>query len=111
MINKQWLLNVLESKQQYAKEMLDKSKGLSFDKYYIGYCDMIGEILEYLKEEFETKNDDLEVVEIQDIEQISINENGTLGFPNGNWTARNMDKAFAIKINELIKAVKEIKQR
>lgn len=35
-------------------------------------------------------------------EKITINDNGTLGFPNGQWTARNMDKAFAVKINQLI---------
>lgn len=39
------------------------------------------------------------------IEEITINENGTLGFSNGNWTARNMDKEFASKINEIVKTV------
>lgn len=39
-------------------------------------------------------------------EKISINENGTIGFPNGQWTARNMDKAFAMKINSIIDYLK-----
>lgn len=39
-------------------------------------------------------------------EKITINENGTIGFPNGQWTARNMDKAFAMKINEIIDYLK-----
>lgn len=43
--------------------------------------------------------------EDKEIEKININDNGTIGFPNGQWTARNMDKAFAIKINELIDKV------
>ena len=35
----------------------------------------------------------------------------TLGFPNGEWTARNMDKAFAIKINELIDEINNLKEK
>lgn len=35
------------------------------------------------------------------IEKITIREK-TIGFLNGEWTARNMDKAFAMKINEII---------
>ena len=56
-------------------------------------------------------NNEIEIIEEdKEIEEISINENGTLGFPNGNWTARNMDKAFAYKINQLVKAVNELKK-
>ena len=49
-------------------------------------------------------NDEVEIIEKEKKipEKITINENGTLGFPNGEWTARNMDKAFAIKFNEII---------
>jgi hypothetical protein len=39
-------------------------------------------------------------------EKITINDNGTIGFPNGEWTARNMDKAFAMKINSIIDYLK-----
>lgn len=51
---------------------------------------------QYLNEEVEIIEED------KKIEKIKLNYNGTLGFPNGEWTARNMDKAFAIKINEII---------
>lgn len=54
----------------------------------------------------EVLNDEIEIIEeTKEIEKIVINENGTIGFPNGEWTARNMDKAFAFKINELVKQV------
>lgn len=43
------------------------------------------------------------------IEKITVREK-TLGFPNGEWTARNMDKAFAIKINELIDEINDLKK-
>ena len=50
---------------------------------------------------------DFEVIEGEKIpEKITINENGTIGFPNGQWTARNMDKAFAMKINSIIDYLK-----
>jgi len=50
-------------------------------------------------------NDYVEIIEgPKKIEKITIRDK-TLGFPNGEWTARNMDKAFAIKINELIDEV------
>lgn len=47
----------------------------------------------------------------KEIEKIIINNN-TLKFPNGGgqWTARNMDKAFAIKINELIDEVNKLNE-
>ena len=43
------------------------------------------------------------------IEKITVREK-TLGFPNGEWTARNIDKAFAIKINELIDEINNLKE-
>lgn len=55
-------------------------------------------------------NDKVEVIEKpKKIEKIIIREK-TLGFPNGEWTARNMDKAFAIKINELIDKVNKLEE-
>ena len=51
-----------------------------------------------------------EIEEPKKIEKITIREK-TLGFPNGEWTARNMDKAFAIKINELIDEIKNLKEK
>ena len=55
-------------------------------------------------------NDEVEIIEEEkEIEKITIREK-TIGFPNGEWTARNMDKAFAVKINELIDEVKKLKE-
>ena len=48
------------------------------------------------------------IEEPKKIEKITVREK-TLGFPNGEWTARNMDKAFAIKINELIDEINNLK--
>lgn len=55
-------------------------------------------------------NDEVEIIEeSKKIEKITVREK-TLGFPNGEWTARNMDKAFAIKINELIDEINNLKE-
>lgn len=64
----------------------------------------IEQVIEFL-------NDEVEVIEEQKkIEKITVREK-TLGFPNGEWTARNMDKAFAIKINELIDEINNLKEK
>ena len=55
-------------------------------------------------------SDYVEIIEeSKKIEKITVREK-TLGFPNGEWTARNMDKAFAIKINELIDEINNLKE-
>lgn len=55
-------------------------------------------------------NDEIEIIEEpKKIEKITIREK-TLGFPNGEWVPRNMDKAFAIKINELIDEINKMKE-
>lgn len=55
-------------------------------------------------------NDEIEIIEgPKKIEKITVREK-TLGFPNGEWTARNMDKAFAIKINGLIDEINSLKE-
>ena len=52
--------------------------------------------------------DEVEIIEEPNkIGKITVREK-TLGFPQGEWTARNMDKAFAIKINELIDEVNKL---
>ena len=58
-------------------------------------------------------NDEVEILEEEKKipEKITINDNGTIGFPNGQWTARNMDKAFAIKINEIIDYFEYLKSK
>ncbi len=56
-------------------------------------------------------NDEVEIIEEpKKIEKITVREK-TLGFPNGEWTARNMDKAFAIKINKLIDEINNLKEK
>lgn len=55
--------------------------------------------------------DEIEIIEEpKKIEKITVREK-TLGFPNGEWTSRNMDKAFAIKINELIDEINNLKEK
>ena len=54
---------------------------------------------------------EVEIIEEQKkIKKITVREK-TLGFPNGEWTARNMDKAFAIKINEIIDKINNLKEK
>ena len=65
-------------------------------------------IIEDLLGEIEHKEEMIE--EPKKIEKITVREK-TLGFPNGEWTARNMDKAFAIKINELIDKINSLKEK
>lgn len=81
-----------------------KTKGI----YYS--CDELNEIFEECLV-LEDLNDTVEIIEeSKKIEKITVGEK-TLGFPNGEWTARNMDKAFAIKINELIDEINNLKEK
>lgn len=71
--------------------------------HYDEYGDNIKNSIAY---DLSNLDDEIEIIEEDNkIEKISINDNGTLGFPNGQWAARNMDKGFAFKINELIDKV------
>lgn len=73
--------------------------------------ELINEIIVKINEYYSglTLNDEVEIIEEpKKIEKITVREK-TLGFPNGEWTARNMDKAFAIKINELIDKINNLK--
>ena len=59
----------------------------------------------------ECLNEEVEILdEPKKIEKITVREK-TLGFPSGEWTVRNMDKAFAIKINELIDEINNLKEK
>ena len=81
-----------------------KTKGICYR------CDELNEIFEECFV-FEDLNDTIKIIEEpKKIEKITVREK-TLGFPNGEWTARNMDKAFAIKINELIDEIKILKEK
>lgn len=77
------------------------------------YINDIGGFFQHLFNDSPTNdfiNDEVEIIEEdKKIEKITIREK-TLGFPNGEWTPRNMDKAFAIKINELIDEVNKMKR-
>lgn len=82
---------------------LDGNEDESY-RYYLSKCflesSMFDKCIKILDEEDE----------FEDIEEITIRDT-TIGFPNGEWTARNMDKAFAIKINQLIKNQNKIIER
>lgn len=80
------------------------------DYYCCYYHDGMG-LFEYIFEKStQFLNDKVEIIEEpKKIEKITVREK-TLGFPNGEWTARNMDKAFAIKINELIDEINNLKE-
>ena len=77
----------------------DKDKDENYS-YHLGDCFLEGTMFDNVIEIIE---------EEKEIEKITIREK-TIGFPNGEWTARNMDKAFAVKINELIDEVKKLKE-
>lgn len=77
-----------------------------YSEYYQDYRTLQNQV--YLEE---CLNDEIEIIEEpKKIEKITVREK-TLGFPNGEWTARNMDKAFAIKINELIDEINNLKEK
>ncbi len=85
-------------------------------------CDFIFNGYTYLSDEKEQQNIywclysealnyEIEIIEEpKKIEKITVREK-TLGFPDGEWTARNMDKAFAIKINEIIDEINNLKEK
>ena len=82
----------------------------NYEKDY--FCKQINHSLESIIGEYMFSNLNLEIEIIEEekeIEEITIRDN-TLGFPNGEWTARNMDKAFAYKINELVREVNKLKK-
>ena len=100
----------------YLKDLAEGKKLPHFilqgEEYYIGAdgflkidCDDVEWMIykDWLNEEIELLEEDAFI----DIEEITIRDK-TIGFPNGAWTARNMDKAFSIKINEIIKNQKKI---
>ena len=106
------LLNKIADGKELPKKFMckghlyyrEKTKGVCYR------CDELNEIFEECFV-FEDLNDTIEIIEEpKKIEKITVREK-TLGFPNGEWTARNMDKAFAIKINELIDEINILKEK
>ena len=91
---------------KYEDRVLEYNEELEDYNYYYNKG-----LFEY---KFETSmqflDDEIEIIEeLNKIEKITVREK-TLGFPNGEWTARNMDKAFAIKINEIIDEINKLKE-
>lgn len=92
--------NIIYAYSEYDKDYLEYPFS---NEEYKGLFDMRDSILTQFL------NDKVEIIEEpKKIEKITVREK-TLGFPNGEWTARNMDKAFAIKINELIDKINNLK--
>lgn len=44
-----YLMEILNEKKQYALNNYNKNKNTSSGSYYMGYFDMIGEIVEYFE--------------------------------------------------------------
>ena len=95
------LFNKIANGEELPKKIKYKN-----DIYEYEHYDYFGINRGYLFDRYNVSgilNDEVEIIEENKIpEKISINDNGTIGFPNGEWTARNMDKAFAMKINSII---------
>ena len=113
------LLNMIanmENKEDVPREIKCRDEIWKFDQIVQDYMNVDnGDFLftsAFIGEAKIGLNQKVEIIEEKkEIEEIIIN-NGTLKFPNGGgqWTARNMDKAFAIKINELIDEVNKLKE-
>lgn len=102
------LLNKI-AKGDIPKKFIYDDKQWEYDEKIKDYVTFDGSRIDWQYTIMEYTNDEIEIIEEnKKIEKITINENGTLGFPNGCWTARNMDKAFAIKINEIIDGMTDI---
>ena len=94
--------NIIYAYSEYDKDYLEYPFS---DEEYKGLFDMRDSILTQFL------NDYVEIIEDpKKIEKITVREK-TLVFPNGEWTARNIDKAFAIKINELIDEINNLKEK
>ena len=106
------LLNKIANNEEVPKKIkYEKDTYIHIDNYCY-YCEDTNLILsDRIFAEYSKLNDEVEILEEpKKIEKITVREK-TLGFPNGEWTARNMDKAFAIKINELIDEINNLKEK
>ena len=95
------------------KKILYNNIELEYDKDTKDYHPYYGKYLFEFKfaDCVDFLEDEVEIIkEDKKIEKITVREK-TLGFPNGEWTARNMDKALAIKINELIDEISKLKEK
>lgn len=106
------LLNKIANGEEVPKKIkYEKDTYIHIDNYCY-YCEDANLILsDRIFAEYSKLNDEVEIIEEpKKLEKITVREK-TLGFPNGEWTARNMDKAFAIKINELIDEINNLKEK
>lgn len=105
------LLNKIANGEEVPKKIKYNDDEYIHIDNYCYFCEETNEILsQNTYAEFSRLNDEVEILdeeEFEDIEEITIRDK-IIGFPNGEWTARNMDKAFSIKINQLIKNQKKI---
>ncbi len=108
------LLNKIANGEEVPKKIKYNDDEYIHIDNYCYFCEETNEILsQNTYAEFSRLNDEVEILdeeEFEDIEEITIRDK-KIGFPNGEWTARNMDKAFSIKINQLIKNQKKIIER
>lgn len=98
-------------KIKYKNEIYERYQNISTNNLYYY---QVSNKCKFLIDQLSSAIDLLDKVEIieepKKVEKITVSEK-TLGFPNGEWTARNMDKAFAIKINELIDEINNLKEK
>ena len=95
------------------KKIKYKNNIYEYDGETQNYCSPINMVWDFLigKDIVALLDDEVEIIEEPNkIGKITVREK-TLGFPQGEWTARNMDKAFAIKINELIDEINNLKEK
>jgi hypothetical protein len=78
------------------------------DDFYL-FSEEIKDITDILNDQVEILDEtDDEFEDIEDIYEIDINLDNKLKFPGGNWTGRMIDRAFAFKINKLIRNQRKI---
>lgn len=92
----------IEIKETFEEIILNAQKTI---------VDAFRPLIEAIKKIGEIEGLDLkEAEEDKKIEKITIRDN-SIGFPNGEWTARKIDIAFAHKINEIIDVVNELNKK
>lgn len=98
------LLNIYAKNEKMPREIKHQYYDYSWNDFAEDYQKGDGEMLFGNMKLVYHLNDEVEILEEDKptIEKITINENHTIGFPSGEWKARNMDIAFSVKINQII---------
>ncbi len=103
------LLNKIANDEEVPKKIMFAAWLYIYDEEEKTYYDEEDRTL-WQSYNFKILTDEVEIIEEpKKIDKITVREK-TLGFPSGEWTARNIDKAFAIKINELIDEINNLKE-